>query len=128
MIIFETEKEKEEREKKGHNEILIKDKFFRDIWTLFEQEEDYLKTKRVSNFWNNNYIESESNSDKNCNLSLDECLNNNIKPYLRDMIIDAQGCDTWKIHLTIAINFISSRDTEEERVISPTTYNIKFTS
>ena len=31
----------------------------RDIRTLFEQqrEEDYYEPKRVSNFWNNNYIE-----------------------------------------------------------------------
>ena len=30
----------------------------RDIRTLFEQqEEDYYKPERVSNFWNNNYIE-----------------------------------------------------------------------
>ena len=31
----------------------------RDIRTLFKQqrEEDYYEPKRVSNFWNNNYIE-----------------------------------------------------------------------
>ena len=34
--------------------------------TLFEQkEEDYEKRKRVNSFWNNNYIEYESNGDKN---------------------------------------------------------------
>ena len=47
---------------------------------LFEQQEekDYCKPKRVSNFWNN-YIEYESDGDKNRNLSLDEYLNK-IKP------------------------------------------------
>ena len=51
----------------------------RDISTLFEQqEEDYYKPNRVS-FWKNNYVEFESNSDKNNNLSLDEYLNK-IKP------------------------------------------------
>ena len=69
-----------------------------------------LKLKRVSNFWNNNYIEYKRNGDKNSNLSLDEYLNN-IKPYLRDIITDLQSSDTWKIHLKIAINFISSNDT-----------------
>ena len=39
--------------------------------TLFEQEEDYYKPKRASKFWNNNYIQYESNGDKNRNLSLD---------------------------------------------------------
>ena len=48
-------------------------------------------------------------------------------PYLRDIIIDLQSSDTWKIHLIIAINFISSKDTEEERVMHSTSVNIKFT-
>ena len=82
----------------------------KDIRALFEQqEEDYYKPKRVSNFWNNNYIEYESNGDKNRNLSLDEYLNK-IKPYLRNIIVDLQSSDTWKIQLAIEINFISSID------------------
>ena len=64
-----------------HKERIIKDRIIRDIRTFFEQqEEDYYEPKRVSNFWNNNYIEYESNGDKNRDLSLDEYLNN-IKPY-----------------------------------------------
>ena len=58
-------------------------------------------------FWNNNYIQYKSNGDKNNNLSLDE-----IKPYLKDIIIDLQSSDIWEIELTNAINFISSEDTE----------------
>ena len=60
----------------------------RDIRTLFK-EEDYDKPERVNNFWNNNYIEYESNGDKNRNLPLEEFLNK-IKPYLRNIIIDLQ--------------------------------------
>ena len=71
-------------------------KITRDIRTLFEQEEeDYYKPKRVSNFWNNDYIEHESNV-KNNNLSLDEYLNK-IKPYLNDILIDLQDYDAWQI-------------------------------
>ena len=67
-----------------------------DIRTLFEQEEeDYYKPKRVSSFWNNNYIEHESNG-KNNNLSLDEYLNK-IKPYLNDILIDLQDYGAWQI-------------------------------
>ena len=41
-----------------------------------------------------------------------------IIPYLRDIIINLQKSDTWKIQSTVAINFISSKDLEEkERVI-----------
>ena len=65
-----------------------KDRTIRDIKTLFEQqEEDFYKPVRVRNFWNNNYIEHESNSDRNKSLSVKEYLNE-IKPYLRDMIIN----------------------------------------
>ena len=42
---------------------------------------------------------------------------NKIKPNLRDIIIDLQSSDTWKIQLTIAINFISSKDAEKEYVM-----------
>ena len=58
--------------RKRKNERLMKDKKIRDTKTLFEQEEDYYKPKRVRSFWNNNYIEYESNGDKNNNFLLDE--------------------------------------------------------
>ena len=35
--------------------------------------------------------------------------------------------DTWKIQLTIATNFICSKDTEEDLEIYSTSDNIKFT-
>ena len=53
---------------------------------------------------------------KNRNLSIGKYLNK-IKPYLRNIIIDLQSSDTWKIQLTIAINFNSSQDVEEECVM-----------
>ena len=59
-------------------EIIIKDRIIRDIRALLEQEEereDCYVPKRVSNFWNNNYTEHESNGDKNRSSSLDEYLN-----------------------------------------------------
>ena len=47
---------------------------------------------------------------------------------MRNLIIDLQSPDKWKIHLAIATNFISSKDTEEERVMYAMSGNIKFTS
>ena len=47
--------------KKEINNVLIKDRTTRDIRTLFEQEKDYCKPKKVSNFRNSNYVEYESN-------------------------------------------------------------------
>ena len=47
--------------KKERNDRIIKDKIIRDIRAYFEQEDDdYFKPKRVSNFWDNNYIKYES--------------------------------------------------------------------
>ena len=43
-------------------------------------------------------------------------------------MIYIQNYDTWKIHLTIAINFIFSKDVEEERVMHSSSDNIRFTS
>ena len=41
------------------------------------------------------------------------------------MIIDLHEPDTWKIQLRIAINFISSNDTEKDRVMHSKNDNIK---
>ena len=58
-------KKKKKKKKMKQNEKIIKDNKIRDIKTRFEQEkeEDYYEPKRVSNFWNNNYIEHESYGD-----------------------------------------------------------------
>ena len=75
---------------KKSEDRIIRDRIIRDIRILFEEEEDYYKPKIVSNFWNNIYIKFECNGDMNKNVSLAECLNQ-IKPYLRNVIIDLQN-------------------------------------
>ena len=84
-------KKKERNSKKQEtNKRLIKDRITRDIGTLFEQQEkEFYKPKRGSNFRNNNYIEYEINGEKNRNLSLDEYFNK-LSPYLRNIIYDFQ--------------------------------------
>ena len=125
METFWNRRRKKERKKlgkKGHNERLIKDRLIKGIRPLFEQEEDYYKPERVNNFWNNNYIEYQKMV---INLSLNEYLNK-IEPYLKNIIIGLQISDAWKIQLTNAINFISSKDAEEEHVMHSTNNNIEF--
>ena len=73
-----------------------------------KEEEDYHKPKRESSFYSNNYIEYKSNGDRNNNLSVKEYLGK-IKPSLKDIIIDLQVSNTWKVQLKIAIQFISSK-------------------
>ena len=86
----------------------IKEKVIFGIIMTLNKEEDYYESKRVRNVWNNNYIEYESNGDKNRNLSLDE-YRNKIKTYLRNMIINLQNSAAQNIQLTIEINSISSK-------------------
>ena len=96
----------------------IKDRILRDNKNLFEHDKEeviYNKSVRVSNFWSNNYIEYESNGDGNKTLSIEQYLNR-IRPYLKDIINNLKKFDMWKIQLTIANNFISSIDNDEERV------------
>ena len=46
---------------------------------------------------------------------------------MRNITIDLQNSDTWKIQLTIAINFICSKYVEGKRVMHSRSDNIKFT-
>ena len=46
---------------------------------------------------------------------------------MRNIIIDLQNSETWKIQVTIAINFISSKYAEEECVMHSRSDNVEFT-
>ena len=70
-------------------------------------------------------MEYESNSDRNKTLSVEEYLNK-IRTYLKDIINNLQKSDTWKIQFTIANNFISSIDNDEEHVIHSKYDNIEI--
>ena len=56
-----------------------------------------IKGKTINNFLNNNYIEYESNGYKNLNLFLNEYINKIEHHYLKNIIIDLQTSDTWRI-------------------------------
>ena len=90
----------------------IKDRVIRDIRVLFEQEDYYYKAIRVDSFWNNNYIEYESNDDRNKILS--------VKEYLRNIITDLQKSGTWKVQLLI------HKDVDEECVMHSESKNREF--
>ena len=97
-----------EEEDKG-----IKEMINRNVSNLFEhEEEDYYKPATASNFWSNRYIEYKSKGDRKT-LSVEEYLNK-IKPYLKNITNDLKESGTWKIHLTITINFISFKDDNDE--------------
>ena len=80
---------------------------------------------RVSNFWSNNYIEYESNGDRNKALSVEEYLNK-VSPYSKAIIDNLKKSDTRKNQLEIANNFISSIDNDEERMMHSKSDNIEI--
>ena len=47
---------------------------------------------------------------------------------MRNIIVDFQNSDTWKIQVTIATNIIYSKEAEEECVMHSRSDNIKLTS
>ena len=100
----------------------IKDIVLGNIKEFFEYEKVekyYYKPIKVNTSWSNNYIEYKINGDKNRILSVKEYLNKTI-PYLTDIINDLKKADTWKIQITIIINFISSEDdNDKERLMHP---------
>ena len=51
------EEKRKRKEKNGKKEKKrkINERIIRDVWTTFEQEDDYYKPIRVGNIWNNSY-------------------------------------------------------------------------
>ena len=88
----------------------IKDKILRNIKNLFEK---YHKPVSANNFWSNNYIEFKSNGNRFKTVSVEEYLDK-VRLYLKDIINDLKKPGTWRIQLTIIINFISSEDDNDE--------------
>ena len=120
----------------------IEYKGIRDVGDLFNLsiDEDYYKPIRTNSAFNGNYIEYESKGDKSKALSNKEYM---IRPHLRDIIndyktqgewkfhsgntvIDYKTHGEWKIQLTMVINFISSKDSDEIRTMRAKSNNIKI--
>ena len=103
----------------------IKDRVLRDIRTLFESDkEDYYKPIRNGNAFSSNYIEYESNRNNDKILLIDDYLDK-IEPYLNDLIDNHRTQGEWKIQLTMAITFISSKYFEETRNMPTKSDNIE---
>ena len=102
-----------------HDPIIERDEKIEEIKTifypknnLFKPEEDNYKPVRIGNASSSNYIEYKSNGDKDKTLSIKDYLHE-IKPYLSDIINNHKTQGEWKIHLTMAINFFSSKDSKK---------------
>ena len=88
--------------------------------------EDYYKPIIVNGALNNNYIQYESKWDKDKILTVHECLDM-IRLSFVDMINDHKIKSEWKLQLTAAINFISSKpDSDETRIMHAKSDDIKI--
>ena len=112
----------------------------RDLFYL-SIDEDYYKPIIAGGAIDGSYLQYESKGDKGKNLSIKEYLNI-IKPYLSDIINDhkthglakyhsgktwvEETSSEWKIELTIAINFLSSKDSDETRTMHTKSYNVEI--
>ena len=121
----------------------IEDRWIRDVRSLFDlwTDEDYYKPIRANSTFNSNYIEYENEGDKNKTLSIKEYLNM-VRPYLRDIINDHKAQGEWKVHSSnevidyktqgewkiqlMLINFISSKDSDEIRIMHAKSNNIEI--
>ena len=104
----------------------IKNRIIRDIRSIFEhKEEDYYKLVKVGSFWSNNYIEYESNGNRNKILLAEEYLYR-IRLYSKDIINHLKKSNTWKIQLSMTTNFISSKGNDKERVMHSKSNNIEI--
>ena len=113
-------------EKKKDNGI--EDRVLRNIRTLFESDaKDYYKMcyYYICSAFDNNYNEYESNGGKDKTLSVGEYLDK-IRQYLSNIINDLKSQWEWKIQLTIAINFISSKDSKGTRTMQIYSDNIEI--
>ena len=105
-------------------------------------DEDYYKPIIAKSAFDGSYIQYESKGDKGKNLSIKKYLNI-IKPYLIDIINKhkthglvryhsgnkswlEKTSSEWKIQLTMAINFISSKDSDEIRTMHTKSNNVEI--
>ena len=103
----------------------IKGRIIRDIRNLFEHKEgNYYKPVKVNNFQTNNFIEYKSKGDRKT-ISLEEYVSK-IRPHLKYIINKLKKTDVWNIQLTIAINFVSSKDNGQECIMHSKSGNIKY--
>ena len=100
----------------------------KDMRGLFDlsADRDYYKPVIINGAFSNNNIQHESKGNNDKIVTVDKYLDI-IRPYLRDIINDHKIKSEWKIQLTIAINFISSKaDSSETRIMHAKSDNVEI--
>ena len=104
----------------------INNETIRDIHILFEPDrKDYHEPIRNKNAFNKDYIEYESNGNKEKTLSIEKDLYE-ITLYLNKIINDLKTQGKWKTQLLTAINFLPTKDNNDTRVMDSKSDNIEI--
>ena len=101
-----------------------KDIILGDLDFTFDQDKDHQKSKTTVYAFNSGYIQYESIGNKDV-LSIEEYLDM-IRPYLSGIINDYKTREEWKIHLTMSIKFICSKDSDGTRIMHSKSDNIEI--
>ena len=88
-------------------------------------DEDYYKPIKTNDAFNKKYIEYKCKRDTNKTLSIKKYLNM-IRPYLRDIINGHKTQGKWKNQLTMVVDFISFKDSNEICIMHARTINIEI--
>ena len=116
----------------------------RNVGDLFDLsiDEDYHEPILVKSAFDGSYIQYETKGDKGKNLSIKRYLKM-IRPYLSDLINKhkthglaryhsgnkswkRKTYSGWKIQITMEINFISSKDSDETRTMHTKSNNVEI--
>ena len=111
-------------EKKKDNGI--NDNALKDMRIMFESDnKDYYQPVRFTNAFDDNFIEYESNGDKDKRLSIEEYLDK-IRPYFINITNNLKTQGEWKIQSTIAVSLSSSKNSNKTRTMHSKSDNIEI--
>ena len=79
-----------------------------------KSKKDVYKPIKISGAFSDNFVEYQSNGNRDRSISIARYLNN-IREHLKKLIEDKKKSGEWKIQLIMKINYISSRNFIESR-------------
>ena len=101
-----------EKKRKTVDKFILKVKQLKK--NIRKSKKDVYKSIKICGAFSDNFVEYQSNGNRNRSISIARYLNN-IREHLRKLINDKKKSGEWKIQLIMKINFISSRDFIESR-------------
>ena len=96
----------------------------------FSIDEDYYKPIIARGAFNSSYIQYENKGDKGKNLSIKEYHDHKTRGLVRyhsgNKAWLEETSSEWKIQVTMAVNFISSKDSDETRTMHTKSNNVEI--